>query len=98
MRPNPDAYAKPPAHTNDEAGALALQALAWTLAEDARAQRLLDVTGLEPTELRTRAGEPAVLAAALAFLEGHEPNLIACAEELGVQPGALVQARAALEA
>ena len=98
MRPNPDAYAKPPVHTNDDAGALALQALAWTLGDDARARRLLDVTGLEPAELRARAGEPAVLAAVLAFLEGHEPDLVACAEAIGIKPEALVRARARLEA
>ncbi|MEO5867916.1 MAG: DUF3572 domain-containing protein [Sphingomonas sp.] len=77
---------------------LALRALVWTLAEPGRAMRLLDVTGLDPPDLRERANDPTVLAAALSFLEAHEPDLVACAEELGVPPSAIVIARTALEA
>jgi adenine/guanine phosphoribosyltransferase-like PRPP-binding protein len=33
----------------------------------------------------------------LAFLEAHEPDLIACAEHLGVPPARLVAARERLE-
>lgn len=81
--------------TNAEA--LALHALAWTLAEPARAKRLLDLTGLDVAGLRARAGEPAVLAAALGFLEGHEPDLLACADAIGCAPEALISARQRLE-
>jgi hypothetical protein len=81
----------------DDHQTMALQALVWTLAEPSRAARLLDTTGLEPTELKARAGEPAVLAATLMFLEAHEPDLIACADELGVAPARLVAARERLE-
>lgn len=77
--------------------ALALSALVWTLEDPTRARRLLDLTGLEPSELRDRAGEPATLAATLGFLEAHEPDLIACAESLGVAPSTLVAARTSLE-
>jgi len=77
---------------------LALRALAWTLAEQARADRMLALTGLSGDDLRERAMEPAVLAALLGFLEAYEPDLIACAEALEVQPAELVQAREALEA
>lgn len=82
-----------------ESGAfsLALAALVWTLEDSARARRLLDLTGLDPSELRDLAGEPATLAATLGFLEAHEPDLIACAESLGVAPSNLVAARIALE-
>jgi len=79
-----------------DAAALALQALAWTLADEDRAQRLVDTTGLFPDDLRARIGEPAVLAAALGFLENHEPDLLACADDLDVRPEALVAARRAL--
>ncbi|WP_374944759.1 DUF3572 domain-containing protein [Sphingomonas sp.] len=85
------------ADTNEDATALALRALVWTLAEPDRAMRLLSVTGLDPADLRARASDPSVLSAALGFLEGHEPDLVACAEGLGVAPGALVRAREALE-
>ena len=84
--------------TNHDPEALALRALVWTLAEPVRAQRLLDVTGLTPDDLRLRAGDPAVLSAALGFLEAHEPDLIACAAELGVGPATIVAARGALDA
>jgi Protein of unknown function (DUF3572) len=87
-------YEKPPADTNPQV--LALQALAWMLGDSARAQRLLDVTGLDPADLRARAGDPAVLAAALAFLQAHQPDLVACAESLGVPPERLVAAQEAL--
>ncbi|WP_193751619.1 DUF3572 family protein [Sphingomonas sanguinis] len=77
--------------------ALALQALVWTLQSPSRAERLLALTGLSVEELRGGAGEPGVLAAILSFLEGHETDLIACAEDLDVRPEALVAARRILE-
>ncbi|MDQ2877921.1 MAG: DUF3572 domain-containing protein [Pseudomonadota bacterium] len=77
---------------------LALRVLVWTLVEPERALRLLDVTGLTPHDLRARASDPAVLSAAIAFLEAHEPDLIACADGLGVKPADIVSARGALEA
>ncbi|MBA4049192.1 MAG: DUF3572 domain-containing protein [Sphingomonas sp.] len=83
--------------TADAAASLALRALAWTLGDAARAERLLALTGLTPEDLRARAGAPAVLAAVLGFLESHEPDLIACAEALATTPAALVAARAGLE-
>jgi hypothetical protein len=88
--PRPETNTQPPE-------ALALHALAWTLGDPGRASRLLDLTGLDPQELRARAGDPALLAAALGFLEAHEPDLVACAEALEVTPAALVAARNALE-
>lgn len=77
---------------------LALSALVWTLKDDARAARLLAVTGLDAETLRASLGDPALLGGTLGFLEAHEPDLIACAAELGVKPEALVAARARLSA
>lgn len=77
---------------------LGLRALVWTLAEPSRAQRLLDVTGLSPADLKASAGDPATLSALLGFLENHEPDLIACADALGVKPEALAAAHRALDA
>lgn len=81
----------------ETAAALALRALIWTLQSPSRAERLLALTGLSVEELRGGAGEPGVLAAILAFLEGHEADLVACADELGERPEALVAARRTLE-
>ncbi|MGS1017538.1 DUF3572 domain-containing protein [Allosphingosinicella humi] len=83
---------------DDQAATLALAALGWTLAEGDRAARLLALTGLTPDALRARIGEPGLLAATLAFLESHEPDLLACAEAIDVAPERLVEARRRLEA
>lgn len=84
--------------TNEDAAELGLRALVWTLEQPERASRLLDVTGLQPADLRAGAGDPAVLAAILGFLENYEPDLLACADALGVKPAALVRARTELDA
>jgi len=76
---------------------LALSALGWILADEARAKRLLALTGLDPAALRQRLGEPGLLASVLAFLEAHEPDLIAAADALDVSPAALAEARRRLE-
>jgi uncharacterized protein DUF3572 len=86
------------AETNPDSQALALRALGWALSDQARAERLLALTGLTPDDLRTRVGEPSLLAAILRFLEAHEPDLLACAEALEVAPTQLVEARRRLEA
>jgi hypothetical protein len=81
----------------EPADALALRALVWTLSEPDRATRLISLTGLDPDDLRARLADPAVLAASLQFLEGHEPDLVACAEAIDCKPEALVRARHELE-
>ena len=82
--------------TNDPA-TIALRALVWTLGDSRRAERLLDLTGLGADELRASAASPATQAAVLGFLEAHEPDLVACAADLGVKPEALVAARRTLD-
>jgi len=82
--------------TNDVG--LALHALGWTLGDDKRADRFLALTGLTPEDLRARLDEPQMLAAALRFLEAHEPDLVACAQAIGVAPADLPEARRRLEA
>ncbi len=85
--------------TNRPDGAtLALSALAWTLADQPRAERLLALTGLDADTLRARAGDPALLAAVLGFLASHEPDMLACADALDIAPEALVAAQRELEA
>ena len=80
-----------------DADTLALSVLAWILSEESRAQRLLGMTGLTPDELRGGLGDPALLAAGIRFLEAWEPDLVACASDLGASPTDLVQARRQLE-
>ncbi|MBL0923138.1 MAG: DUF3572 family protein [Sphingomonadaceae bacterium] len=76
---------------------LALEALAWALMDEKRAERLLSLTGLTPEGLRASVGERGTQAAILSFLEAHEPDLVACADVIGVSPAALVAARQELE-
>ncbi len=83
--------------TNQDAATLALQALGWVIGDEARASRFLALTGIDPADLRARAGEPSFLVQVVAHLESHEPDLLACADALDVPPAALVQARAELE-
>ena len=92
-----DSKDEPPTAAHEAAEALGLRALVWALVVPDRAMRLLDVTGLKPADLRARASDPAVLTAALSFLEAYEPDLIECAQELGVTPQSLVRAREILE-
>lgn len=75
---------------SEDRAAIALQALAWTLADDTRAQRLLALTGLTGDELRRRLTDPGLHEALFAFLQGYQPDLLACAEALGVGPDALL--------
>ena len=77
--------------------ALALAALAATLGSERRAQRFVEMTGIGTDELRRRAAEPSLLAALLRFLEAYEPDLVAVAGELGVDPLDLVRARREIE-
>jgi Mn-dependent DtxR family transcriptional regulator len=83
--------------TTNDAVALALRALAATLSDQRLAERFLSLSGIDPPDLRQRAGDPVLLAALLRYLEAHEPDLLAIAEELGVKPVKLVDARRELE-
>ena len=72
---------------------MALAALGWVLADEPRRTRLLDLTGLTPDGLRAGLGDGSALAAVLDFLMNHEPDLIAAADALGLQPQDLATAR-----
>ena len=73
--------------------ALALQALGWVLADERRAQRFLDLTGLAPEDLRARIGTAEIQLSVLDFLCAHEPDLVSAADELGVAPAEIATAR-----
>jgi hypothetical protein len=83
--------------TPNDPHALALAALTATLTDDRRARRFLDLTGIGTDALRRRAGEASLLAALIRFLEAHEPDLLSVAEQIGVKPAALTEARVELE-
>jgi hypothetical protein len=86
-----------PDHKPIDPVTIGLSALAATLVDERRAQRFLALTGIETDELKRRANDPRLLAALIAFLEAHEPDLVAVAEAVGVEPAALCEARRELE-
>lgn len=79
--------------SSDDPAMLALMALGWTLADGARADRLLALTGLDADALRAGVDDPVVLGAVLAFLADHEPDLVACANAIDATPAALIAAQ-----
>ena len=86
-----------PERSPNDPYALALSALAAALTDERRAQRFLALTGIETDALRRRAGDPALLASLIAFLEAHEPDLLSVSEAIGVKADALVAARREIE-
>jgi hypothetical protein len=72
---------------------VALAALAWVLSDTPRAERFLALTGLSPEALRAGIGDPATHRAVLEFLCAHEPDLVAAAESLGLEPVRLAAVR-----
>jgi hypothetical protein len=83
--------------TPNDPYALALAALAATLTDERRAGRFLALTGIGTDELRARADEPGLLAALIAFLEAHEPDLLSVCGAIGVRADELVAARREIE-
>ena len=75
---------------------MSLRALAWVLSDDRRAQRFLDLTGLTPEVLRAGIGDREIQLSVLDFLCAHEPDLVAAAESLEVEPAAIAAARESL--
>lgn len=69
-----------------------MQALGWVLADDRRATRFLDLTGLTPDTLRESLASRSTQRAVLEFLCSHEPDLVDAAEALGVAPANLATA------
>ncbi len=66
------------------------------LGEPSRADRLLSLTGLTPDALRAGLHDPGVLQAVIDFLCSHEPDLVAAAGALGVDPAELAAVKEGL--
>ena len=76
--------------------AIGIQALEFLAADPMQLQRFLDLSGIEVSEIRTAAANPAFFAGLLDFLLGHEPTLLAFAAQAEVSPGAIGAARETL--
>lgn len=84
--------------TREEADTIALQALAFILAEEGRAERFLAISGMDRDELirAARAGEVGLMGGVLDFLLDWEPDLIAFCELAELAPETPLRARRAL--
>lgn len=80
----------------DQAEALALQALAHIAGRDDLFDAFFFVSGAQPGELRRRAGDPVFLGAVLDFVLQEDARVIELAAELGVAPQDVAVARASL--
>lgn len=84
---------KPPRQPVPDAETLALQALAFLLAEDDRRDRFLGLTGLDAAALRRLPGDPAGLGAVLDHLLGWEPLLLDFCASVDLPPESVARAR-----
>jgi hypothetical protein len=82
--------------TASDAEAVALQAVAWIVADDALRDRFVALTGCGSDELRMRLTQPAFLGAVLDFLLGNEADVVAFAEHAGFAPETMLLARSML--
>lgn len=68
------------------AQALAIEAIAFILADDDLIPRFLDATGIDPANLRERLEDGGVLASAFSFLMSEEATARRFAETNGLSP------------
>lgn len=77
----------------DAATEIAIAGLTFIARDEDEMHRFLALTGLAPTDLRAAAGNPAFLIGVLDFFMGHEPTLLRFAENGGMDPKDIVDAR-----
>ena len=82
----------------DAAEAVAVQGLAFLAEEPARIERFFLTSGLQPDDVRARAGTPELLAAVLEYLAGDESLLLVFAASRQVAAESIGQAIALLQA
>jgi hypothetical protein len=75
---------------------MAIRALSFLAADPARLGRFLAATGIGPADIRAAAREPRFLAGVLEHLSDDESAMIAFAQEAGVPPEQIAQARTVL--
>jgi hypothetical protein len=79
-----------------DAEMMAVQALGFLAADAARLGRFLAATGIGPGGIRAAAREKRFLAGVLDHLAEHESVMLAFAQETGISPERIAQARTLL--
>jgi chromosome segregation ATPase len=82
--------------TNEDAETIAAEALNFIASDAARLVRFLDLSGLDPSSVRTAARSAGFLAGVLDYICGDEALLVAFAEKSSLDPSAVAQARKSL--
>ncbi|MFZ3034828.1 MAG: DUF3572 domain-containing protein [Parvibaculum sp.] len=72
--------------TADQAELIAIQALGHIAAEEELLFAFVDLTGLSPNDLRSRAGEPEILGGILDFILMDDQRLLAFCEATNLRP------------
>lgn len=72
---------------------VAIRALFFLAADEARLGRFLAATGIGPAEIRAAAREPRFLAGVLDHLMDDESVMLAFSQEIGIPPDQIARAR-----
>lgn len=78
--------------TQEQAEAVALQALAFLASEPELLPRFLALSGIDASQIRQAAAEPGFLAGVLGFFLAHEPSLLKLAEAIDLAPQEIADA------
>lgn len=79
-----------------EAEAIAIEALGFIASDPELMPRFLAITGIEASSIRIAASEPGFLAGVLQFVLAHEPTLLSFAQASDRAPGTVGKALAKL--
>ena len=80
----------------EQAKIVALQALTYLVGDENVLQRFMALSGVELSDLRSRADDPGMLTGVLDFFLGFEPQLLEMCEVTGLPVEAPAQARRCL--
>jgi hypothetical protein len=85
-------HRKTAAITQEEAEAIAIQALAFLASEPARLANFLNLTGTQPADIRRQVNDPSFLQAILDHVVSEESILLVFAASISVAPETVVAA------
>lgn len=81
---------------NDEAEAIAVDALTFISADATRLARFLDLSGLTPASIRAAAHDAGFLLGVLDYINADEALLRSFADTIGINPSTVEKAHSAL--